>query len=530
MLKSLLAPARRFVLVFGNRGATLAYVDGGKVQETWSIADLDELSLATLTNALDARRRAPLVVLVDLLEQSYRREAIPPVNMMDRPKVLNRRLGIAFPSFDIKAAVSLGEEVGPRGDLAYLFVALPPSPELETWISFLHGIDNPVSSLGLLPIESAGLAAALNKAVTAEDDAPAEWSLLISREWSGGIRQIVVRGDKLAITRLTPSPAGAAGPADIALSISQEMTSTLGYLTRLGYTASDRLNIVVLGSEAMREVYEEREAPGRTTTVLTPAEAANLLGLAEFADTVEGYGDVLHAAWAATKRRPTLQMSADVLGRRQVQMVAARKWVIGGLATSATVLGVYCALLAADLWELRDGIVMGASKETRLRSQLADLQRQFDEIPDQPRRIIAALDHHDLLSRQSIEPVPVLAAISDSLDPSIRLNTLRWEAEDVRGGQKKRSSSQNQKVDAPGFVVDLAVDLGAFTDAEQAIAATNNLADRLAAHFTEQVVEIVRPPIDILPTQTLVGSDSENAPEKLEVGLTADFTIDGIAK
>lgn len=529
MLRNLLGAARRFVLVIGNGGALLADVAGGRIGKSWAISDFEDHSLAVIAQALERNRRVPLVVLIDMLEQSYRREAIPPVNVFDRPKVLTRRLGIAFPSFDIRAALPLGEVVGQRGDLAYLFVALPSSPELETWIAFLHGIDNPVTSLGLMPIESVGLAAALARAVTGEDDPPVDWTLLISRERTGGIRQIVVRGDKLSITRLTPAPVAASTPADIALAISQEMTSTLGYLTRLGFAANDRLDVIIIGSEAMRGAIEGRPVPGRVTTVLTAAEAASLLGLAEIDDDEDGYGDLLHVAWAAKKRRPSLQMAGQVLGRRQVQMVAARKWVVAGMATSAIVLGFYCIDQALDVLSARQVVEMGQSGQARLTLQFDALQSKIDEYPDQPRRIIAALEHYDRLTLQSGAPVPVLAAISDSLGPSIRLKSLLWVSEDVRVEKKKsQSASQAKEIRAPGFDVDMAVDLALFRDPDRAIAETIALAERLVAHFTEQTVEIVRPPLDILPTQTLFGADSEDQPAAAdETGLSADISING---
>ncbi len=184
-LKSLMVPARRFVMIIGNGGAELSYISGGKIEESWLISDFEPESLDIFSNVLDENRRAPLTVLIDMLEQSYRRETIPPVNMMDRQKVLKRRLGIAFPKYDIKAAVSLNEEVGPRGDLSYLFVALPPSSEIETWISFIHGLANPISSIGLLPLESSSLATALGMVQADEDNPPADWTLLISRERTG---------------------------------------------------------------------------------------------------------------------------------------------------------------------------------------------------------------------------------------------------------------------------------------------------------------------------------------------------------
>ncbi len=79
----------------------------------------------------------------------------------------------------------------------------------------------------------------------------------------------------------------------------------------------------------------------------------------------------------------------------------------------------------------------------------------------------------------------------------------------------------------PGFVVDFAVDLSAFSNADQAIAETNDLAERLRIRFATNEVTIVRPPLDILPTQTLIGFDSEEAPEQDDSALSADIKITG---
>ena len=524
-LASFLTPARRYVMIIGNGGAVLSFISGGRIEKTWNITEIDEASLLVFHGALNKHRRVPLTVLVDLQEQSYRREAIPPVNMFDRPKVLKRRLGIAFPTSDIKAAVSLGEVVGQRGDLSYLFVALPASPEIETWISFIHNVANPISWLGLLPLESSSLAAALGEAQADEDRPRAEWTLLISRERTGGIRQIVVRRGKLAITRLTPPPPVGTGPEELAKTISLEITSTLTYLTRLGYSAGDRLDMIVIGPEGMRDVLESQQTPTRRTSLFTPAEAAKLLGLADLGDSSDDYGDLLHTVWAASKRKPALEMSGQMLGRRRVQLVAARKWVTGALAAAAVAFGVFSTDLILTLLELRQDNALARASESRLKRLADDLIVQIEVYPDRPKLMDSVLAHHDKLTLQSTIPVPVLAGISDSLGPSIRLKSLLWVAEDVRGGKKKRNVSAQVKVRKPGYKVDLAIDLSAFGDADQAIAETNALADRLRLRFAASEVIIVRPPLDILPTQTLVGFDSEETSEQLDGALSADISI-----
>ena len=527
-LKSMVTTSRRFVMVIGNGGAALSYVTRSKVEKSWFISDFSDESLDIFAAATHEHRRVPLTILIDMLEQSYRRETIPPVNMLDRPKVLNRRLGIAFPSYDIKAALSLDEVVGQRGDLAYLFVALPTSPEIETWISFIHGLDNPISSLGLLPLESSSLAAALGKAQADEQNPPADWTLLISRERTGGIRQIVVRRGKLAITRLTPPPPGKISPADLAMAISQEMTSTLTYLTRLGYSAGDRLDMIVVGSGDLREAIETKQTPGRRTSLFTPSEAAKRLNLAEIDASHDDYGDLLHIAWAARKRKPALEMAGHVLGQRRVQLVAARKWATGGLAVAAVGLGVFCAGLFLDMLNIRQQIDEAQNTRTRLSRLVEELDMKIETYPDRPKLMSSVLAHHDKLLLQTTVPVPILAGISDSLGPSIRLKNLFWTADDVRAVKKTRNqnTSVQGKGKKPGFEVKLAVDLSAFSDADQAIAETYALAERLQERFSESEVVIVRPPLDILPTQTLTGFASEEAPETLNAeALSADITI-----
>ena len=527
-LSSMFVPSRRFVMIIGNGGAALSYIADGRIEKTLNISDFDEESLDIFSAALNEHRRAPLSILIDMLEQSYRREAIPPVNMLDRVKVLNRRLGIAFPSYDIKAALSLDEVVGQRGDLSYLFVALPTSPEIETWISFLHGVANPIFTLGLLPLESSRLASALGKMQSDEEQPPADWTLLISLERTGGIRQIVVRHGKLAITRLTPPPPGQIGPVELATAISQEMASTLTYLTRLGYSAGDRLDMIVIGSEEMRETIEARQSPGRRTSLFTPSEAARRLNLAEFDDSQDTYGDLLHIAWAASMRKPALEMAGHVLGQRRVQLVAARKWATGSLATSAVALGIFCGSLVFDILEISQDIDSAEITQNRLMRLVEDLNVQIATYPDRPKLMNSVLSHHDKLTNLSSFPVPVLAGISDSLGPSIRLTNLSWTAEDTRRKKKSKNTSARGKAGKPGFRVELAVDLSAFSDVERAIAETNDLADRLRQKFSTSEVVIVRPPLDILPTQTLIGFDSEEKlVEQDEVAFKADITIAG---
>lgn len=80
MLRRLLAPPARFVLAIGNEGGLLLQLAGGALRGRWQVAGVDDAALQTLASALAKAPNCPLVVVGDLLEQSYRREAMPRLN------------------------------------------------------------------------------------------------------------------------------------------------------------------------------------------------------------------------------------------------------------------------------------------------------------------------------------------------------------------------------------------------------------------------------------------------------------------
>ncbi len=542
MLKRLLSPNPRYVLIIGNAGAVLSYVAGGRVLGKWTVTDFGDAAVERLTNAIEERRRVPVIVLIDMLEQSYRRTAIPPVGPAARRRVIKRRLNIDYPSDEIKAALPLGEKIGPRGDPVYLFVALPSSPELENWIAFLHSISNPIASLAMLPIESASLADALARAITRPDAGKGlkgkkgetgekgKWTLLISHQQTGGFRQIVVRRGRLAMTRLTPDPSEGSETARI---IAQELSSTLSYLTRLGYTESDGLDVIVIGPRSLRETLDRGQLPVRSVTVLTPTEAGALLELTNVVDPAGDFGELLYAAWAAGRRKPAVDLAATALGQRQVQVATARKWMVPALSMSAILLAAYCANTVVDLWPLRQDVALADTILEQLQDRLNPMKLEIEQYPDQPKKIAISLDILTRLVAETVDPLPMLRAIGESLGPGQHLKSLVWKTEGARVATARQGTSGVSQPDSKssptlGSII-LTLDLGSVTDPERAIAEANALADRLQQRFAEQRVEVVRPPLDILPSQTFVGSSSEDVPLGSVGELSAEILIKGPA-
>ena len=70
---------------------------------------------------------APIVLVIDNMDQSYIQQSLPPVSSFSVQKLIKRRLERDFGKNDIKGAISLGRDTGGRKDWNFLMVALERS-------------------------------------------------------------------------------------------------------------------------------------------------------------------------------------------------------------------------------------------------------------------------------------------------------------------------------------------------------------------------------------------------------------------
>ena len=176
---------RRAVLVIGDNGYRLIRFSGRSLVEVsiWPRDEAGRQAAMARLHTLDEKTfgGCHLSVLVDSIEQTYRREELPAGNALDRRRIVERRLDVAFPATPLRRAIPLRarEPSGtartapekPDGRLPYLFAALPPNDDLEHWCGTLPTLDRPVEGLGLLPLETAARTADLRRLVEHVDRA-----------------------------------------------------------------------------------------------------------------------------------------------------------------------------------------------------------------------------------------------------------------------------------------------------------------------------------------------------------------------
>lgn len=530
---------RKFALVIGDEGAVLVHVVRGNVKNAWFVPVDSEEGPESIREFLMQDKRAPLTVEVDVVEQLYREEQLPKTNPLDHPKVLKRRLDMAFASEEMKAAKPINRK-GQPGQKPYLFMALPTSEWIRKWMQFLETVSNPVDAFALLPMESLDMVESL--APPPESQSEKHWRIFVSQEVTGGFRQIIQLNGQFILTRMTPKPAEDDTAEDISQLIEREFKSSIGYIKRLGYQETDHLDLVSVVSHPIREALFERDLPVTSLSILTPFEAGERLGFEKVADPESPFCDVLHAVWLARKKKaPLLLENAAMKKKRQIRQVEKIIPLVAILATAAQL--YYAGDLILSTFDSSGRIdELSASIETK-KSQLTKLQGELSssDVPFETAK--AASEGYSELAKYQLDVHSILAALATALDGRATIVRLdldvalpgatggRAGAAPPRGGAAKKDVAPppvggTPRKPGPGYTLNIDAALSGASDSDltRVVQEMQELEARLRNEFPGAMVTLTKSPARFRAGESFV-STGRKVERGLALGLEVGYSI-----
>ncbi len=269
----------QFVLNIGDDNVVLSRIVSKKVVNAWLASPDPQLAHEELGEAFAEDKKAPVSVIFDTLDQSQQEEEIPKVNVLDRRKVLARHINMAYPGVNLRGARLLGDGETKR-TLRYEFASVPLDGRVPGWVDFVESLPNDTRGFYTIASENVDIIEALLPEDIPEVEEGNHWRHLIGVNVTGGFRQIIEKNGQLCLTPLTAAPPEETPPAEFADMIYRDFQATVTYIKRLGYLASDTLDLVVITSEENREAMKNLDwGIARTAVIKTPHEAATDLGL-----------------------------------------------------------------------------------------------------------------------------------------------------------------------------------------------------------------------------------------------------------
>jgi hypothetical protein len=491
--------SKKRVLLVGNEGITLfgstAYAGiEREISLSWEKPDFIPQLTAALTRQ---RRNDPVLVLFDGADQTYRKEDnIPKLSSFDRPRFIQRKLEQSFPSYPIRASFEIAaqkQKGGVKEGISYLFVAIPETDNIDKVAAAMLEAGVPVAGFGLLPAESAGLATALSARLFGKKGRKSRWSVLIGQHEAGGLRQVIVKDGRLALTRMTPaSEAGIQGPGWVD-DVLREFKATLTYIARFGYTAEEGLDVVVICGDEEKKIFDQKSMPVTNFQCLKTAEALSAIGARGRGLGEINFGDAVHAAWSAKKTFLEVPIKVPSIQRILVPRLAAR------LARTALVLSLLALIgfsfsVYSDYAPLQESIGQKQQQKTALAQEYGQEAKLVEALPVKPEVVRKTLAVQGALDKSSINITPTLNLLYKALDKDITLEALSFERADsaARKPAAKAPPGAQKKAAAEGDLVKI---IFRFTLAdglplEKKVERTEKIAETMRRAFTGYDVRI----------------------------------------
>ncbi len=528
-LQSGFSPVARRIFYLDGRQLSVYESSHGVVQ-AGPVFQCGEQGLAAFDGYLRATASVAACLLVDVVDEEYRRETLPHVIGQDRQTLIKHRARRAFRDIPYWHAELQGREPGGRRDDVVLYTVLSNEAVLTPWLEVMGHHRVPLVGIYSLPLLSAGLLRHL--------DLASEHALLVSLQGPGRLRQSFFQGPHLKISRLAHLPA-AQLPREVA-AIVDEVEKLRRYLTSLRLLPRDTvLDVYLLGhGEMFTELQRDTLNTSLTRYHLIDTIAlAWRLGMGD--DFGLPYGERLFVQ-LLLRNRPANHYATS----NQTHYYAMQRVRVAMLGASAVL------FLGSVLWsalQLVDGL-MYRERSAAVLQHTAFYSQRYQQaraamppVPVEPAELKRAVDTARVLVQRSLTPLPVMELFSQALAayPALQIHELEWrvreegadrdQAEGVGSGRGFVGTQRLRVPGSPGMRSEIAVLHGQIFpfdgDFRKALQMVNDFAQALSAGSSIKDVEVLSLPLNVSSTESLKG-DVGSSPDASQARFSVRVGVD----
>jgi hypothetical protein len=527
-----------YVLSIGDDNVVLTRFVDGKVANAWLGSPDSAMAQEELGEALAEDPKCRLSVLIDTLDQSFKEEEIPRVSIFDRRRVLARHINMAFPGQNLRGARLI--EQTPRKTLIYELASVPLEGRIVGWMDYVNSLPNEKGGFHTIATESVDLIRELAPKDVEVEEGKNHWRHLIGINVTGGLRQIIEKNGRLALTRVTQAPPADTPPAEFADMIVRDFKATITYIRRLGYQVGEPLDLVVLTSAENKAVLEDITWDGaRSVSVYTPYEAGALLNLGSLGRPDQSHSDVLHAAWFTAKRKPTLPLSRSAAMGDTGDDIRELAYFLAPYAAGLLVAGFF----GWSGWTGYELVTANAQNEllaaqlSRLKQSLSDEEKAMTALPFSAATVRNVIEVADRLDTNKVSLTPELHRIASALDGDAVVMRISF-TNGVDPTQAARAAQARNAPAGPKIAYSLSMDLKldeVIATADEAVQTSRAIEQRLRTAFgSGYMITTTREPVGAQAEEDLTGGLGKTEAEGAGLGIRetffAAFKIDKVGK
>ncbi len=421
---------------------------------------------------------ARLTLCADNLAQDYRVDALPPLTIFDRAKLIKRRLQQSFPLARVTTSRRFTKSKN-----QILLIGLNGNNAALQWADRLRGR---MPRLTLLPVEAAQLLAKLSAETTKG------WAMLVSRQKTGGFRQIVTHKGNLVFTRLTPLPSDGEDQSNI---IVRDIQASLDYLTRLGLQNAHDLSVLLLMQNLDLSPFADLSL--QSLQCLPPLAAAQKLRL-PFASDNDDSADVFYAASFAETRPALSLMLPDA--KNLYLNKQTRFWGMRAASACLAFSLIFAVCNAADLFSTLYQTEQETTRLNATQNELAQAQANAAPLTEPLGRLRQALARRHIYEQETPTPWHGLNEIAAALTDDSKIIHIDWENK-TAGAPEKITIGMRMTTNTDA------------TDRAAIVTRFSNITQNIALAAADYDVVETKPPFPALPQETVTAETTTSAPD-----------------
>jgi hypothetical protein len=416
-----------FILSIGDEGAILTHLKNKKVEGRWFANTPSDENFEMFSKAIAMQSNTSILVVLDTMDQIYSQQTLPPVSKMSLNGLLKRRSKREFEDIELQGNYLL--ERTATKEWSFIIFAIEQREDVLAWLDWVAKLHACPLGIRALPLEMTQLANVLyeTRPKNADNDnTDKEWRFLISHNKVSGFRQVIVRNEKMILTRLSqPLDGGADVQAGV---IEQEISSTLEYLKRIGLKSYQDVHLNVIASDDMVKLIDAKKIGVSSYEFLSPYQVSQKFAWDDITQPEDRFGDVFLGAFSLANKKSIAKLWTKPLQKlNQLYKVTPALRVIGAFIV---IVCIGSSIMSAlEWWESSDNIDMTRRQNSQSALQLEEVKKTVNLPPEDLDKALAMLDFYKRIKQDELTPKPFLIDLASAfanMPEDMRVQNIEW--------------------------------------------------------------------------------------------------------
>ena len=385
---------------------------------------------------LESSAKTPTGMLLDIIEEDFRRDVIPHVMGKDRRAVIGRLIDRHYRSSRQYTYSEIqGQKKSGRKDDEVLLAAITNPELVRQWIRIIEDCDVPLSGIWSLPL--------LSKSILPYLGAKKGPVLLVTQQVNSNLRQTFFNDGKMVSSRQSVINQDAANISNIGSYAWPEVDKTLTFIrNQLQIEDTDVINVHILGSDAQLDSLESTFVSGNSNEyhIHRLKDVSRKLGISGLPDR---FSDGLFAWIAANKFGTTCHYGSKNEFSRFYYSLASNALY------AASIVVVIVSLLMTES-NISEGISYKESTAL-LNARTNELMRVYKEKYQDYEGLFSNAGLMDLAvglvdqieENSRVSPVDFMIALSEAISSdqsaNVYIDKIEWTTRQVDDKKQRRS-------------------------------------------------------------------------------------------